>query len=322
VGSQYPLSKPGSVVLTQELYSGLFRGEDPRQALYSARQELNVRMESTHDWASLVAYTALPDDLADQLVGVRLRQSLKLLEGATKKWRNHADPNQVQRRIDLAIALLEPEAREIGRTQVSNRETYAEACGLLGSAFKRKAEGNWQRGLPWRPLLEQARDWYERGHADQVLRGGAQVAHWTTTQYLSLCAVLDGHLSDKDHLWRRARVAAEAERYCAEFDAAMWALGSLLELWLLRPLTKRGAPPGDWQTSRNESLELAKEFTKWAHHDSFHIDSTLCQLRRYTGWWRQDARGDLKAIADHVESLIAIIATKETPKASSSPAST
>ena len=62
VASQFPLTFPGSVVMTQQLYKGLMRGRDPRLALLDTRHELARVVPASHDWASLVCYLSLHAD--------------------------------------------------------------------------------------------------------------------------------------------------------------------------------------------------------------------------------------------------------------------
>ncbi len=71
VGSQYPLTEDGSVIVAATLYEGLLWGEDPRVVLHDIRLKLAQNTMGTHDWASLVAYGSLPNDLEDQLEDIR-----------------------------------------------------------------------------------------------------------------------------------------------------------------------------------------------------------------------------------------------------------
>lgn len=76
VGSQFPLSMGGSVVLTKELYEGLLNGKDPRTVLWKTRCALFASAENVvrrkgqsvawlpgmHDWASMLVFAEFPDD--------------------------------------------------------------------------------------------------------------------------------------------------------------------------------------------------------------------------------------------------------------------
>src|SRR5688572_19184508 len=92
VGSQFPLSKPGSVPLTSRLYQGLLWGEHPLHVLQHVRSELHARFNTNwHDWASLVVYEALPPALDEHLDVLRYAQSRRATNAALE-------------RIDLAVA--------------------------------------------------------------------------------------------------------------------------------------------------------------------------------------------------------------------------
>lgn len=82
VSSQFPLSFRGSVLMVQQLYDGLLWGEDPRILLNNLRRKLKAQLPETHDWASLVAYAALPKNITGQLQAVRYEQILKSIEAA------------------------------------------------------------------------------------------------------------------------------------------------------------------------------------------------------------------------------------------------
>ena len=82
VSSQFPLSFKGSVLMVHALYGGLLRGEDPRFLLSDLRRQLRTQVPTTHDWASIVAYAALPSNINEQLRQVRYQQSLRSIEAA------------------------------------------------------------------------------------------------------------------------------------------------------------------------------------------------------------------------------------------------
>lgn len=89
-------------------------------------------------------------------------------------------------------------------------------------------------------------------------------------------------------------------------EQAVWALGSLVELCLLSPLVGRG-----------DALEEAKEFLDQLVKgcagigDTFPIQSTLGQLKRYETWWGSDTEWPLpaavveqaKALHSHLKTL-------------------
>jgi hypothetical protein len=179
IGSQFPLSFAGSVVLTEVLYEGLMRGADPRGLLVQARRELAARVPGTHDWASVVAYAAFQQDLERQLAEVRVHRARSRIEAAL----NHADraveqatrsedaqpdgpgraggggggdDRMILGGADQTDELLDRLSRAINSLEMERelRERYSKASprtgaalagidGLLASAEKRRAEVYW-----------------------------------------------------------------------------------------------------------------------------------------------------------------------------------
>jgi len=75
IASQFPLWIDASVKAADVLYNGLLSGRDPRVVMYEVRQRLRVDHPDTHDWASLVAYAAIPADFNAQVRQFRSRQT-------------------------------------------------------------------------------------------------------------------------------------------------------------------------------------------------------------------------------------------------------
>lgn len=87
IAAQFPLSKGASAIFAEMLYSGLLRGEDPRQVVHAIRRELLVSYPETHDWASLVVYGSFPSDLDDQLERVKRSAEKLAVETAVERLR-------------------------------------------------------------------------------------------------------------------------------------------------------------------------------------------------------------------------------------------
>jgi len=87
IASQFPLSKGASVIATEMLYWDLLRGEDPRETVHAIRRELLVAYPDTHDWASLVVYASLPNDVDDQLRAVKRGSDRLAAETAIERFR-------------------------------------------------------------------------------------------------------------------------------------------------------------------------------------------------------------------------------------------
>ena len=87
ITSQFPLSFPGSIRMTNVLYhQGLVRGRDPRVLLNKLRRELCAELATTHDWASIIAYASLPPDLEVQLRNVQISQIQRQISLAFKRY--------------------------------------------------------------------------------------------------------------------------------------------------------------------------------------------------------------------------------------------
>lgn len=308
VASQFPFTVPGSSVMVETFYQALLGGLDVRVALHQARLALYEQRQTTgHDWASLVGYVRLPEGYADHLLDVRLESalaSLKTIQGWSDSLVNQDGRDaalfegaaaQLQQRIERLLEFLGESE------QTTRRGVFEENLGLLGSAEKRLAEvcfarGRLGEGAHWQQLMREAllrsRDWYR-----QAYRGNLS-HHWTGVQQLSLEAALEGRITNPGH-WHAAKAAAEIDREHGKPGAAIWALGSLAELYLLAPLAGQ-SPPADAAgatVSQMKALVRAQP-----RGDTFPLESTARQFRRYVGWWTSahgffPGRGDLAAEA-------------------------
>lgn len=295
LASQFPLSIPGSIQLVRDLYPRLLHGEDPRTALYYARQAL-LSNPNVHDWASLVAYARFPDDFDDQLEDNRLKIAFDLIR-ATNAWSDYLTQHQIKQeqtyeivtdRLKSAIAKLEnllPQDVDA----VTNQARLAEHFGLLGSAHKRLAEHRYRQGNQTetkrdellkqsRKALEKARGYYQRGH-DLLL-----VRHWNAVQYLAMTALFKGTLASEQDRWCVARFAAEKELNNPTGQDWVWSLGSLAELYLLKPFT---VSVSEFEAEKIEAITSACAYLdKLAESDfAFAKESTARQLDRYIHWW-------------------------------------
>ncbi|HMV70132.1 MAG TPA: CHAT domain-containing protein, partial [Myxococcota bacterium] len=90
VGSQYPLSFRGSVMMTETLYEQLAAGRDPRLAIMDVRERLFVAAPENHDWASLVAYARVPEDFDEQMAALELER-VDRRSSAANVWAWHAN---------------------------------------------------------------------------------------------------------------------------------------------------------------------------------------------------------------------------------------
>jgi hypothetical protein len=299
LASQFPLTKPGSVKLASHFYPRILSGKDPRIVSFYTRQ--NMDDSGYHDWASLVAYARLPEDLDEQLEGVRLKAVLDSMKTANA-WTDHAlkhstsseqTLNEITKRLNEAINDLE-ELLGQAKSETGNPALRAEHLGLLGSAYKRKAEHLYRLSdlMPAqsdellkesRNALQAARDWYRQGHDLRL------VSHWNGCQYLSITAALKSTLASEEdrERWIVTRYAASQdlkgkEDKCKE--DRVWALGTLAELYILQPLT---VGDDQFETCRAESIKKALQYLNELFDigNDFAKESTAKQLQRYITWW-------------------------------------
>ena len=304
VGSQFPLSKKASVHMAQLLYEGLLWGEDPRLTLQQLRSRLHALSADTHDWASLVAYAALPDDLDDQLIDVKYHRAKAAINAAM----DHIDKTidrmntgpKGQQTVNPIPQLLS--RLDHATSQMPTTGAYTtEGKGLLGSTEKRKAEAlfrvsqtvadkaavenYWRQSLK---ALEQSMDKYQDAYRENM-RDSAGVAykraslHWVMCQYLSLRAVL-GEPFLRDH-WSAAIVSAQVELTVESAETVIWAHGSLAELYLLLLAHARRGLPMSHAQAEKRVLEHAGKLLSLSGHDSFPVYSTKRQFTRYAKWW-------------------------------------
>lgn len=154
LASQFPLSVRGSAIMAEVVYTRLLRGEDPRTLVHDLRQALHVACPDTHDWASVVAYAALPADIDAQVKRARSQRAVAAVEAAFR-WR---DDLECKRR-DAGSASFENLRRAMDwlRTTVPGDDEVADPAertrthGVLAAISKRVAEARYPRPL-W-PIL-------------------------------------------------------------------------------------------------------------------------------------------------------------------------
>ena len=302
IGSQLPLTQPGSTRLTKTFYERLLLGEDVRVALHAARVELNRAKDAGHDWMSVVSYVRLPPEgYAEYLENVALKVELRLLEATRERARALMEGGMVETVGSVGTV------DEFGRVEnelrarlesLSHRRDYSsrridyfeESRGLEASAYKRYAELLLYRGLrhedvrdsDWKASREQLRLALAayRAAFDEAPR-----SHWLGIQQLALEAVLTGKVTRPED-WlivaRTAEIARDRPSKSGE-SADYWSCGTLLELQLLAPLAGQRRDAGKVEAAASLLVERAR-----AVGDEFAIDTTRRQIERYTWWWTND----------------------------------
>ncbi|MEM7354838.1 MAG: CHAT domain-containing protein [Acidobacteriota bacterium] len=274
VASQFPLSFEGSVVMVETLYRGLLEGEDPRQVLSDLRQLLRAKVPESHDWASLVAYAALPADLEIQLPNVRLKQASRSIDAAID-WIDQLLGKAEEMEEDFIATSDQNQQAVLGGRQLAEFEdgferltrgmarlrrlladkdqaTTAKIWGLLGSGEKRKAQLLYQLSN----LVEEARYESYRARSKEALERAIECyengfeadrsSHWNLIQWLSLAVLLKVERDDFDDLLQFARMMSwfdieyVEQEECADWKTIAWAHGSLAEISMLS-VARRGS---------------------------------------------------------------------------------
>jgi len=313
VGSLFPLSKRGSVRLTQELYEGLLGGDDPRCVLHRARLALRAEDTRTHDWASMIAYASFHERLTEQVVRCRHQASERTIHIVNKQIEELIGPSAPPAWQDLLRDLDRAGAR------LPTTDGYeVEGNGRLGSKNKRKSQALFQlaRLTPEREVdylresyaaLAEAVENYRRGCVkfERSFNWDTAAPHWVLTQAVGTEAGLGLKLSAP--LWRRALLSAELDLDGDPLTVA-WAHGSLVELYLLRILLDEEPASTNASDRPLKSVPLdqvttlaeqsAQHVANGARLHPYLVESTERQIKRYVDWWNSQLwRGHLSRIS-------------------------
>ena len=328
--SQFPLSFDGSVVMAEEVYRWLLRGEDPRRLVHHLHRTLAARFPSTHDWASVVVYAALPTDIEHQLAQARFKRAhaaLNTIQARIDRHREHVNAtpgaalsaeHKEQLKRDYKDLLARMRVLEMSVPGQSASSERLSAYGLLASAKKQVARLLQVRGAEGalldtdddvspEQMLEESRQYYVKCFR---LAPGEP---WPLVQYLVLSSVLgdeDGAASSDlprgyEQIWDAAYFLAvdnldpgyAAESTSPPQQRLLHAHGALAELFVLAQKLR----PGHWahEECRLRALEAARRVVAIARENAypqaaFDAYSVLRQLRRYAElWWVEDPHNAL-----------------------------
>jgi CHAT domain-containing protein len=325
IGSQFPLSVPGSIVMTGVLYRRLLAGEDPRDIVHDLRQTLHTSVPNTHDWASLVVYAAFPHNLHEQLRRARFEQARRALsvmmaradKVAIKEFQHQGESagtvppssfKEVKQQLQEAMARFEEIAlREgVGTEQVKT-------WGVLASAWKQvafflsvqdlntdKPEQFLLQNEPFRKALEKARHYYY-----ECYRVGSAEA-WPLVQYLALTVGLGWDKRTKTgktsrrfkQLWAAAHARAEDNLHWGNLQQKAWAHGSMSELQLLALSWEAPTKLERCKTKALRHVELALDIRDMRQYEEADFDtrSLMRHLMNYTIWeWGTEEMRELSS---------------------------
>jgi hypothetical protein len=268
VASLFPLTKSGSTVLLDEMYRRLLDGVDPRVALYEARLRLYLQSAQHHDWASVVAYAALPPDIDKQVQGYKLAVVKRDIENffdeldymiepaAFSQSASHEERDAWRVGVTRVFAALDTRVAELPERMADQ----AEAFGLQASAAKRQAEVlhriATRLGWPAEPVLSDKIATEATGFAEASLEKlvqsvalydkalKADLRHWVGVQLLSLQLVTAcagrAVAPPVPDMWGAMRVVAQRSLDLAtqkgDTSEMIWSYGSFAELHLIAAL--------------------------------------------------------------------------------------
>jgi hypothetical protein len=348
IASQFPLSFGGSVRMVEILYEGLLWGEDPRRLLIDLRRTLHTQFPDTHDWASVAAYSSLPPNFDHQLAAVQIQRARHSIDVAldladevvarvertdrrsskVAASKSGSTPTATSSdEIKIAMQRVRESRGRLARLLPRLPSQRARILALLASSDKREAALEYETlkrssstvppaaldASVW-PPLERARKLYDEAF------GLDPAAHWAAVQYISLSIVMrhggrptpgaDATDREVGKLWTLAEVQSLRDLSSVDYARHAWALGNLIELYLLAPAIdevrqacRPPTPQPDWQAL---ATQYAKELAKMTRPGAFEIFSTRRQIVRYL-----DLYGELSppleaavAIAEHVANLL------------------
>jgi hypothetical protein len=299
--SQFPLTKVGSVRMAEALYPRILRGDDPRLVLYEVRRQLFMHAERDHDWASLVAYSTVPNDFDDQVMTFFELQTRRSIEVCLDLADATDDADEMDRALNAAKEKLDLwKSRLPEGDGVKDRVRRSECYGIHGSTYKRFGLLKYKKGeekeVP--DYIEKSLSWYRRSM--ELWAMDVAKYHWTATQFLCLSAVLKKS-PDRD-TFLLARKAAEFDLSKPKESLKAWAHADLAELEML---AKYHCPEKAAKNVKKRVREHCKAIVDLMGQGSFHVDSTRRQFQRYLDYW--DRKGEeWQSIAKEAVSALSV----------------
>lgn len=321
VASQFPLTYAGSAIMVESLYKELLEGTDPRLAIRSLRRRLHAECPMAHDWASIVAYAALPPDIDVQLLDVRLQRTRKAGDVAIARVRRAIERFQEQPSLENKMAMTTQ--RDALDRAISTMEDIAiEAPNLAVKAY------SWlgSMAVRWAEVLHHVLHHRISDRLEQAGDGDGydRVRLSTTTELEALRIAQDFYdrtfRLDMSLEWALVQVIAlrwliEQEIVLADWQAAVWiskqhvgsgsparvvsALGSLAELALLAAILSEGEERRFAGKPGEDSKTQLKELLARTGVRSFQAFSARRQMRRYATWWGDSTLQEIATPLEH-----------------------
>ncbi len=229
--------------------------------------------------------------------------------------------------LDKVILRVSTAKDRLQATMARHDDQRTRILGLLASTEKREAALAYQRHQRSRKAADREtqrdRMWAALARARALYfkcYERDRLPYWTT-QYLSLTVVLQaaGRLAgdalgpgrETAALWSLAEVQALHDRRSGKPLDRAWALGNLIELYLLAPaiagVAKRSV---DWDML---AAGLARELVDGAEEGAFEVFSTRRQVQRYLDWFARlgpDGKDGKDAVAPPLPAGLLAAAAK------------
>lgn len=309
IGSQFPLSERGSVILARETYGPLLRGDDPRRVIRDRRRALRKSHQRNHDWAGIVAYASLPADLEEQLERTVIARAGREVNAALARIDRLTKDAAAEGGGPATAVAGAPERDPIGELEKAlqklkgalptgedaiERSRGAQVHGLVAASLKRWAyhlherrvtpeespstPGVWRVPSTVAEALDEAEEHYQR--AFWMNMGES----WALTQILALDAARGRPIDERK--WITASFLAEQSLQATpDPRRKAWAHASLVELAILAQKLPEGRVPIHLEV---EALRQLDAVLRLIGARSFDAYATQSQIRRYVDWWWKD----------------------------------
>ena len=233
-----------------------------------------------------------------------------------------ATPALLMDALDAALARVRGAKQRLQDTMDRHDAQRARILGLLASTEKREAALSHERRLRTPDAQQQARHGAEmwaslaRARALYFNCYALERTPYWTTQYLSLSAVLrgGGQLGsdaeapgrDSAALWSSAEVQALHDAAHGTPQARSWALGNLIELYLLAPaMVGLAARKTGWAELATAQARLLVDNSA---EGAFEVFSTRRQVQRYGNWYAALAATTLPAaVLAAADAVLAVL---------------
>ncbi|WP_170113406.1 CHAT domain-containing protein [Ahniella affigens] len=264
VGSQFPLTFQGSVVMASVLYEYLLAARDPRAAFVDLRRQLAVRLAHTHDWASIVCYVSLADDHDDVNLSAELRRLDFRLAALARRMsvRTEATQESREERARLLAAQVEQEIQGLRRRIGDDTGKQAAIERICAGTYRRLGVAIGATSSPLcRTYARLARDAYLRSY--QFEPGASWVLTAALREQLSLTALGDDRPATlgapADKLWMARDASTAQQLNLLSGQNLFWALTERLELLLLK---QASLPTTEVPVSAEEITDLCQQIAQ------------------------------------------------------------